>query len=341
MQNKLDRIVVLGTGGTIAGESSSPDDDLGYVAGTLSIDTLLARAMRDVALTGESSVAFETEQVAQLDSKDMDFATWRLLAQRVAHHLQRGDVRGIVITHGSDTLEETAYFLQRVLEPAKPVALTAAMRPATSRESDGPRNLLDSIAVACDGAVAGVMVVVAGAVHLAIDVRKSHSHRLDAFTSGDAGACGRVEDGRFIPERGDAFPKLLEVDSRLAGEAKPIGVAALPEDVSRWPAVEIVSSHAGASARQVDALLAVGTRGIVVAATGNGTVHHRLEAALRDAQRRGLRVLRSTRCLDGGIADPYPRPADDLPSAGHLTPVKARVELMLQLLAGDASARRP
>ena len=142
MQSAPRILVVLGTGGTIAGSAASADDNVAYRAATLPVATLVA------SLPTPAGVVVESEQVAQLDSKDMDFATWRALAGRVAGHLARPEVAAIIVTHGTDTLEETAYFLQRVLAPAKPVVLTAAMRPATSRLADGPQNLADAVAVA-------------------------------------------------------------------------------------------------------------------------------------------------------------------------------------------------
>ncbi len=328
MQNKLQRIVVLGTGGTIAGDAANADDELGYRAATRSIDDLLSHLSLESADAWSLGphLAFETEQVAQLDSKDMDFATWRVLARRVAHHLARDEVGAIVITHGSDTLEETAYFLQRLLAPKKPVVFTAAMRPASSSRADGPRNLRDAITLARDRSVVGVTLVMAGEAHTAVDVHKAHSRRLDAFVSGDAGVVGRFENDRFVQARDD-----LDRIERVGGESG--GVALLPVDLGAWPAVEIVSSHAGASPRLVSAMGALGVQGIVVAATGNGTVHRALEAALLDAQAAGIRVLRATRCLGGGIAAAGTTAVEQLPSAGALTPVKARVELILQLLA--------
>ncbi len=142
MQNESSIVVVLGTGGTIAGAASEASDNVGYVAGQRSVADLLR------AVPALAGAALETEQLAQLDSKDMTHAVWRLLALRCAHHLTRPEVVGIVITHGTDTLEETAWFLQRTLAPERPVVLVAAMRPATSLQADGPQNLLDAVAVA-------------------------------------------------------------------------------------------------------------------------------------------------------------------------------------------------
>jgi L-asparaginase len=304
-------VVVLGTGGTIAGAASSADDDRAYRSASIGVDALVATAHRD------ATVAVESEQVAQIDSKDMDFAVWRRLVARLVAQLARPEVAGVVVTHGTDTLEETAYFLSRIARPAKPVVLTAAMRPATSRRADGPRNLADAIEVAVQWPEPEVLVVLAGTVHGARAVRKAHPTRLDAFTSGGPGPLGRIDGGRL--ER-------LRPSRDGAGALDP---AALPDDPSDWPWVEIVASDAGADGRAVAALRAAGVDGLVAAATGNGTLHRALEAALEAAAAGGVAVLRSSRCLDGTIDDAVPRP---LPHAGDLTPVKARVELILRLL---------
>jgi len=247
----------------------------------------------------------------------MSFAVWRTLALRAAHHLARADVAGIVVTHGTDTLEETAYFLQRVLAPTKPVVMTAAMRPATSLQADGPQNLLDAVRVAGHAGARGVVAVVNGQVHSAHDVRKTHTYRIDTFSSSDAGPLGVMEEEKLRLWR--AWP-----------QGVAMGAERLPADVSAWPRVEIIGSYTGASGAVVRALCASGVQGFVVAATGNGTLHHELEAALLEAQASGVRVLRSSRCLNGRVLGQ----ADDrLPSADDLTPVKARVELMLGMMS--------
>lgn len=304
-------VVVLGTGGTISGSAASADDNLGYVAGTLGVGALVASASFSAARE------IETEQVAQIDSKDMAFAIWLQLARRVAHHAARAEVAGIVVSHGTDTLEETAYFLSRVVAVAKPIVLTAAMRPATSRQADGPQNLADAIAVAALEDHAGVVVAFAGTLHSARDVRKVHPYRLDAFSSGDAGPLARIEEGRLRALRDWPTEILMTFDR-------------LPGDPSAWPWVEIVTSTAGADGRTVGALVDAGVAGIVVAGTGNGSLHSALEAALAAAVQRGVAVLRSTRCFDGTIVEASP---GRFASAGDLTPVKARIELILRLLA--------
>ena len=319
------RIVVLGTGGTIAGRAAQPGDNIGYTAGEVGVAELLGGIEAPAGLT------LAAEQVAQVDSKDMEFAVWQQLAQRCAHWLAQPDVAGVVITHGTDTLEETAFFLHWVLGPAKPVVLTCAMRPATALSPDGPQNVRDAIAVAATEGARGVVVVCAGVIHGALDVQKVHTYRVDAFGSGDAGPQGYVEEGVVRSLRdwpaGSEEGRRKAIDS-VAGVGTP-------------PRVEILISHAGARGTIVDALVRErdagvpdAVRGLVLAATGNGTLHRELEASALRAQATGMAVLRATRCTGGRI---LPKAGDALPDAGGLSPVKARIALMLQLIGADAS----
>lgn len=306
------KIAVLATGGTLAGRAESAHDNIGYTAAQVGVDELLASIP---ALQGFSLV---TEQVAQVDSKDMTFEIWRKLAVRCAHWLAQDDIRGVVITHGTDTLEETAFFLHCVLAPAKPVVLTCAMRPATALVPDGPQNIVDAVSVALAEGARGVVAVCAGTIHSAVDVAKQHTYRLDAFTSGDAGALGYVEERRLRLLR--AWPA---ADARAAALLQKVISA------SRWPRVEIVMNHAGASGAMVNGLVAQGVDGLVVAGTGNGTVSADLTAALLEASAKGVRVVRTTRCASGQV---IAHPGDRLP-ASAVAPVKARIEMMLSLLA--------
>ena len=313
----LQNIVILGTGGTIAGRAASASDNIGYTAAQVGVDQLVAAIP---ALADAGPVI--TEQVAQIDSKDMSFAVWAQLAGRVQHFLAQPDVQGIVITHGTDTLEETAYFLQAVCNPAKPVVLTCAMRPATALAPDGPQNVLDAVAVARHAGATGVVAVCAGTIHSALDVQKVHTYQLDAFSSGDGGPIGYVEEGVVRLLRN--WPPAQE--ERALSAIKNI---ANMVDLADWPRVEIVMNYAGASGAVVEALLAQGVRGLVVAATGNGTLHQALEAALLKAQAAGVKVVRASRCPNGRV---LPKPGDAIPDSQGLSPVKARIDLMLRLL---------
>jgi len=305
-------LVVLGLGGTIAGVAIDPHRPQRYAAGQLPVQDLLV----DVPLPPGCSVV--SEQVAQIDSKDMDLLVWQRLLQRCLYWLAQPQVQGLVVTHGTDTLEETAWLLQVLLAPERPIVLTCAMRPVTAPDADGPGNLRDALLVAATEGAQGVLAVCAGRILGAADVQKVHSWRLDAFDAGDAGEVGQVRVGQVRCSR--AWPR--------AGGADP----ALQQrflQARELPRVEIVVSHAAASAAVVDALLAYGgVRGIVVAGTGSGTVHHTLSAALRRAQTQGVRVWRSTRCPYGGVLQEWD---DGLPGV-DLSPVKARLALMLELL---------
>ena len=308
---KFQCVVILGTGGTIAGSAGNGCDNIGYTAAQLGIEQLLQSVP---AISGYGPLM--AEQVMQVDSKDMSFAAWALLAGRVNHFLAREDVQGIVITHGTDTLEETAYFLQAVCRPAKPVVLTCAMRPATALLSDGPQNLLDSVAVARQEGASGAVVVCAGTVHNAFDVQKVHPYKLDAFSSGDAGPIAYVEEGCLRILRNWPVTQQGQASSAI-------------ETIAEWPRVEIVMSYAGATGGIVEALVAQGVKGLVVACTGNGTIHHALLSALLKAQTAGVKVLRATRCLNGRV---LAMTGDVIPDSNGLSPVKARVALMLELM---------
>ena len=294
---KTKKIVVLATGGTIAGLASDAAKPQNYTAGQVGVADLLQGFAHD-------GIELLTEQVAQIDSKDMSFAVWQSLLARVVHWLEQDEVQGVVITHGTDTLEETAYFLQTVLQPTKPVAMTCAMLPGNAPDSDGPGNLKDALAWVQQPTASGVSVVCASQVHEGQAVQKSHSHQRNPFTS----------------QPSVTHPVTLRVPSVAQVLA-----------CTHWPRVELVLNHAGSDGRLVRALMAQDApQGWVVAGTGNGTLHHDLEAALLDAQKQGAQVLRASRCAQGGVES---READVLPHAGSLTAVQARVAVLMHLVA--------
>ncbi|MFT4065671.1 asparaginase [Paraburkholderia sp.] len=322
----LPRIAVLATGGTIAGAAADAADTSGYQAGVVGVDQLLS------AVPALSTVArIAPEQVASIDSKDMALPLWTTLAQRINTLLATDDVDGVVVTHGTDTLEETAYLLHLTVKSDKPVVLTAAMRPASALSADGPLNLLNAVTVAAHAAAhgaargQGVLVAFNNRVHSARDVVKTSTYAVDAFQSPEIGALGWVQDGRVEFQRGVVRPHTLASEFSID---------------AAWPHVEVVASYAGVSRIAVDALVAAGVRGIVVAGTGNGSIHQSLQQALAEAASRGVAVVRSSRVGSGHLMRNGAAADDALGfvSAGSLNPYKARVLLMLALAAGVTGA---
>lgn len=333
----MAHVLILGTGGTIAGTGSDPARTWAYQAAQLSVAQLVD------AVPELSSIPLATQQVAQIDSKDMAWPVWQALAKALDAAMQDAAVEAVVVTHGTDTLEETACLLHHLHDGRKPIVLTAAMRPATAPDADGPHNLRDAVrvahAAACQG-MGGVVAVMQGRVWAGMGVRKAHSHGLDAFDGGGAPPLAVLDDaGGMVSSAGVG-----------AGVASPL-IAWPPGEALGWallfsspPRVEVVLSHADADGWLVDAALrqsaedasasephrrAQALRGLIVAATGHGTVNEGLEAALQRAQAQGVVVWRSSRVARGGVT---PREGDVWPAAGTLTPAQARVALQLSLL---------
>jgi L-asparaginase len=315
---KSKKIVVLATGGTIAGLASSVSRPQQYKAGQVAIGSLLSAIPKD--FIDQHQIDISAEQIVQIDSKDMQESVWRALATRLWHHLNQPEVDGVVITHGSDTLEETAYFLQAVFQPNKPVVLTCAMRPANAPDADGPANLRDALLVATHSELHGVLVACGGSVHAGHRVQKIQSHDLKPFVSLD-GPLARFVDGKFQILRAALTCK----------NPWPMPTALEALQMQDWPRVEVVLNHAGAQGENVRDMLQSSRppKGLVVAGTGNGTVHQGLEKALKEAQAQGVRVLRTTRCALGQV---QALPEDVFDSVPDMTPVQARVGLQLALI---------
>ena len=287
------------------------------------------------------------EQLASIDSKDINVELWVELSLRLDALLANDAIDGAVVTHGTDTLEETAYFLHLSLKSAKPVVLTAAMRPATALSADGPMNLLNAVTVAAAPAShgRGVLVAFANRIHSARDVTKTSTFSVDAFESPETGPLGWVQDGRVEYVRRAERRHTLATPFRLAsGIADTRQDAGLPleetgvlhDAVSPLPIIGVVHSYGGASRIAVDAFVAAGAAGIVAGGTGGGSLHRDLQQGLADAVQRGIAVVRASRVGSGHILRNASAPDDRLGfvSAGSLSPFKARVLLMLALAAG-------
>ena len=310
------KICILTTGGTIAGAAARSDALTGYRAGALGADELLA-AVPEIA----DVCAIESEEVAAIDSKDMTEAVWLHLAARIKAALAAG-AAGIVVTHGTDTLEETAYFLHLVVKSEKPVVLTGAMRPATALSADGPLNLLDAVRLAASSEAhgQGALVVLNGEIHSARDVQKVHTTAVQAFASPDVGTLGRMEEGTPHFRRRVLTRHTRESEFDLAG-------------VTTLPYVPILYGHAGADARLARAAIESGAAGIVHAGTGNGSIHEALLAMLADAAGKGIPVVRASRTGAGAVRFAESAYADaGFIDADTLPPAKARILLALALL---------
>ncbi|HET6334534.1 MAG TPA: type II asparaginase [Polyangiales bacterium] len=312
----LPKVAVLATGGTIAGSAPGPTDP-GYMSGQVSVDFLLAAVpeLKDIAEA-------KGEQISNVGSQNMSDEIWLTLAKRI-EALAATDVAGIVITHGTDTMEETAYFLSLVAHTDKPIVLTGAMRPSTAISADGPVNIYNAVAVAVNPSSVGlgVMVVLNDEIHDAHSVFKSHETEVSTFNSGDHGLVGTVEYGDITYFR---TPYTLH---GLASEFSVSGVDALPR-------VDIVYAHEGMDGGLIDAAVALGAKGIVTAGVGNGNLTDAALDTLSKAAATGVVSVRSSRVPLGatGRSVEVDDDALGLVAAYELTPPKARILLRLALL---------
>jgi L-asparaginase len=309
-------IVILATGGTIAGQAKS-ETDAGYQAGALGVDVLLDAVpqLKDLATV-------RGEQVASIGSQDMNDEVWVKLATRANALLAQPEVAGVVITHGTDTLEETSYFLNLTVKSDKPLVMTGSMRPATAMSADGPLNIYNAVAVAADpkSRGRGVLVVTNDDIHSAHDVVKRHTTDVETFGSNEPGLVGVTLFGKQ-----DFFrtPKELHTANSIfgvtAGEA--------------LPRVDVIYATAGMSPDLIDAAVANGAKGIVVAGVGDGNFTTPALDALKRARAKGVIVVRSSRVGSGIIRRNIEVNDDALGSVASmaLNPAKARVLLKLAL----------
>ena len=328
MEKKKGRICVLATGGTIAGAAETPGDLFNYKSSNIHIDTLIANVIDGIS---EIAEIVNREQITQIDSQDMNDAVWLKLANRINELLTQDNIDGVVITHGTDTIEETAYFLNLVIKSRKPVVLVGSMRPSTAISADGPRNLHNAAAVAAnqESAGRGVLVVLNDTIHCARAVSKTNTSLVNAFTSYDFGVMGYVLAGE---------PKFYTSTTRRHTYESEFDVS----NINGLPKVDIVYAYAGSSAgTAINAFVNAGAKGLVIACAGNGGVSKETLSALDKARKEGIFVVRSTR-VAGGIVTRNSSISDDehdFVASDSLNPQKARILLQLVLLKNpDASA---
>ena len=312
----LPIVVVLATGGTIASQQNLIQGTSGPL---LSGDQLL-----DAVPALKKIAHVRSEQIANVGSSNVTPAIWLKLATRANELLAQPDVTGIVVTHGTDTLEESAYFLDLTIHSAKPVVFVGSQRPASDSDSDGPRNLLDAVRVALspDAAGKGVLVVLNGQINAARDVTKTHTSRVETFRSLEFGELG-IADSEVV-----RFYRA------------PLGRQTIPVDAAtQLGRVEIVYAYAGADGRLIRSLIREeGLAGLVVAGLGLGNVPAPFADAIEEARAKGVPVAIGTRVpsgrvfsLAGGKSSAIGLKQMGCVLADNLSPQKARVLLMLAL----------
>lgn len=317
--HSLPNILLLSTGGTIVGAASNETVIGHYQAGVVPIATLIAH----VPL--EQFAHIQVETVSKIDSKDLQFDLWAQLATRIKLAQQDKTIDGIVMIHGTDTLEETAYFLQLSVALTKPLVLVGAMRPMAALSADGPLNLLHAVQVAGhkDTFTNVPLIVINQKIFSAQEITKTNAHSVDAFSAPAQGALGQIFDERI---------------RWLRAPVKTLLPLLSVHDDQPWPWVEILTHCAGAQARVIDTLVDAGVKGLILAGTGVGTLSEIWLAAIKRARAKGVICVRATRCWIGPVLQDIgcDDTALEILPAADLTVQKARILLLLALRCGLA-----
>jgi L-asparaginase len=312
----LPQVVVLATGGTIAGAAAT-DVQAAYKSGQVGVDQLLAAVPQAKKLA-----ALRGEQISNIGSQDMNDEVWLKLAGRVNALAAAPDVSGIVITHGTDTIEETAYFLNLVVKSRKPVVMTAAMRPATALSADGPLNFYNAVAVAAhkEAAGRGVLVVVNDWIHGASSLTKTSTTAVQTFLSPVWGLIGSVAYGEIEFFRGPVGRHTVNSEFSV-------------ENITSLPRVDIVMAYENMDGALINAAVAAGARGLVIAGVGNGNMTESAVNALAAQATKGVVCVRASRVATGRVGRNVEVDDDKFGFVASLglNPQKARVLLRLAL----------
>ena len=316
-QGELPNVMVLATGGTIAGAAAS-DVQAGYTSGQLGVDQLIAAVPQ-----AKKIAMLKGEQISNIGSQDMNDEVWLKLAKRVNELAAMANVKGVVITHGTDTIEETSYFLNLVAKTDKPIVLTGSMRPATALSADGPLNFFNAVAVAAspESVGRGVLVVLNDWVHGAASLTKTSTTAVQTFMSPLSGLVGTVNYGKI------EFNRVPVGRHTSKSEFSLNGVTALPR-------VDIIMAHENMDGALIDAAVASGAKGLVIAGVGNGNMTQSALNALAAQAKKGIICVRASRVAVGRV-DRNVEVDDNklgLVASQDKNPQKARVLLRLALL---------
>ena len=313
----LPDVVILATGGTIAGAAAS-GTQAGYTSGAVTIDAMIA------AVPGITDLAnIKGEQIANVGSQDMSFEIMLKVAKRINELLPQPDVDGIVITHGTDTMEETAYFLNLVVKSNEPVVMVGSMRPSTAVSADGPLNLYNAVGVAVDPSASGrgVLVVMNDSIHAAHSLTKTSTTAVETFLSPRRGLVGSASYGKNDFYTTPSWKHTTATEFDIA-------------NVTSLPRVDIIYVAADMSPDLIDASVASGAKGIVIAGVGNGNMNAAAVDAAAKAVKAGVAVVRSSRVATGSVGRNVELKDDELGfvASDELNPQKARILLSLALL---------
>lgn len=312
-----DNIYILATGGTIAGEQAEPEKP-GYKSGSFNVQDLI-----DAVPQLKKIANLKGEQVSDIGSQDMNDTIWLKLGKRVNQLLAKPDVDGIVITHGTDTYEETAYFLNLIVNSDKPVVMVAAMRPATSISADGPMNLFMGVIVArqIESIGRGVLCVMNDEIHYAAEITKTMTVNPATMKSPNRGLAGKVDDEivRFFSPTVKRHTKKSEFR--------------IDDSVSSLPHVDIIYAHSNMGRKLIDASVKSGAKGIIIAGVGDGNMSNTALNALSEYAKKGIMIVRSSRVGSGAVKRNIEVNDDKLGfiAAMELNPQKARILLQLAL----------
>ncbi len=313
----LPNVVILATGGTIAGTGATSTTTVGYTAAKVGVDALIA------AVPELKKVAnVRGEQVMQIASENMNNEAWLKLAKRVNTLLAQSDVDGIVITHGTDTIEETAYFLDLVVKSRKPVVIVGAMRPSTAISADGPINLYNAVLLAGskEAVGKGVLVTLNDQINAGREVTKTNTSTMDTFKTPELGFLGYIQGSK---------PYFYRQSTRKNTADTPFDIM----NLDKLPQVDIVYGYANMNPIALNAFVAAGAQGIIHAGVGDGSLNNTVVPSLTEARKKGVVIVRSSRVGQGIVARNGEADDDklDFVVSDTLNPQKARILLMLAL----------
>lgn len=310
----LPNVAILATGGTIAGSADSKTQMTGYKIGSVRVQALID-AVPDI----QKIANIKGYDIANIGSESMTVEVWLKLANKINELLSSKSCDGVVITHGTDTLDETSFFLNLVVKSDKPVVMVGAMRPSTAYSADGPVNILNAVKLAASPKAKGMGVLIAmnDAINGARDVLKTNTLRVDTFQNQEMGYLGYFEAGEPVFYKKSIKPNTKDTEFNIKG-------------LKDLPRVDIVVSHANDDGAMVEAAVKAGAKAIIHAGTGNGSIHVNTEPAINEAVKKGVIVMRAARVPFGAVTA-VPGYWENTLHAGLLTPQHARILMQLAL----------